>query len=117
MAFSKVTSYESPVNFLESEIGLITKTYTGEQAKAVLDSTTGRKLIKAGTVYPANDATAKGIVFETVDMTDDAKAPISLIVAGRIYENRLPATVQTAAKGVLPQIVLVQATAPNVAKD
>lgn len=104
MAYSKVTSYEAEVNFLESEIGLVTKTYTGSQAKAVVDETSGRKLIKAGTAYPSNDSSAIGIVFVTADMTDDAKKPISVMVAGRVFEDRVDiaegAKTALAAKGI-----------------
>ena len=37
-------------------------------------------------------------MFEDVDITDDAKRPISVIVAGRVLEKRLPVTVDSTAK-------------------
>lgn len=107
MAYNKVTSYEAEVNFLESEIGLVTKTYTGSQTNAVIDETSGRKLIKAGTAYPSNDSSAIGIVFTTVDMTDDATRPISVMVAGRVYEDRVD--VASGAKTVMKNITFVSA--------
>lgn len=72
-------------------------------------------LIKAGSVYPTNATGAKGIVFEDVDMTDDTKRPISVIVAGRVLEKRLPVTVETTAKTELEKagIVFVTTTDPE----
>ena len=65
-------------------------------------------------VYPTNGTDAKGIVFEDVDMTDDAKRPISVIVAGRVLEKRLPVTVDETAKTELTAqgIVFVTTTDP-----
>ena len=73
------------------------------------------KIIKAGSVYPTNATGAKGIVFEDVDMTDDTKRPISVIVAGRVLEKRLPATVDSTAKTELEKagIVFVTTTDPE----
>lgn len=65
-------------------------------------------------MYPTNGTGAKGIVFEDVDMTDDAKRPISVIVAGRVLEKRLPVTVDETAKTELTAqgIVFVTTTDP-----
>lgn len=114
MAFNKVTTYEAEVNFLESEVGLVLKTHTANATNAVLDEVSGRKLIKAGSVYPANDSTAIGIVFQTEDMTNDAARPISVMEAGRVYENRLAVSVDSDAKEALEAkgIVFVTATTP-----
>lgn len=113
MAFMKTEQYESTPNILESEVGLVLKTYTAEQTNATAVGT--KKIIKAGSVYPTNTADAKGIVFEDVDMTDDAKRPISVIVAGRVLEKRLPVTVNTTAKAELEKagIVFVTTTDPE----
>ena len=48
-------------------------------------------------------------------MTDDAKRPISVIVAGRVLEKRLPVTVDTTAKTELEKagIVFVTTTDPE----
>ena len=102
MAFMKTEQYESTPNILESEVGLVLKTYTAEQTNAE-------------TVYPTNATGAKGIVFEDVDMTDDTKRPISVIVAGRVLEKRLPVTVETTAKTELEKagIVFVTTTDPE----
>ncbi len=102
MAFNKIIQYDTTPNFLESEEGLILKTYTAEQTNAV--TVGNRKIIQAGTVFPKNETGAKGIVYEDVDMTDDAKRPISVIVAGRVFENRLPATPDSTAKTELQEL-------------
>lgn len=55
-------------NFLESEVGLVLKTYQIPNTMGVADEY-GNKIVAAGTVYPSNDASAVGIVFTDVDVT------------------------------------------------
>ena len=43
-------------------------------------------------------------------MTDDTKRPISVIVAGRVLEKRLPATVDSTAKTELEKAGIVFVT-------
>lgn len=99
MAFMQTEKFYSGNNILASEIGLIQKTKQGTQDMAVEED--GRKVIKAGTVFPTNDAKAEGVVFEDVDMTNDEKRPISVIIAGRVIEANLPVAVDEAAKAAL----------------
>lgn len=63
----------------------------------------GRKIIKAGTVYPANDATAVGIVFYDVDVTDGDSMG-ALLVHGFLNKNKLPAAISAEAQAVLPMV-------------
>lgn len=49
----------------------------------------GKKIVKAGTILPANDATAVGILFEDVDVTS-GDALGSLIEDGFVLKERLP---------------------------
>lgn len=58
-------------------------------ASYVTTTTDGRKYVKAGTIYPANDNTAIGIVYEDVDVTT-GNMPGSVVLSGRVYTNRLP---------------------------
>ena len=51
----------------------------------------GTKYVKMGTVFPANDATAEGIVYEDVDVTT-GNMPGSVVTKGVVYEDRLPIT-------------------------
>lgn len=99
MAFMQTEKLYAGNNILASEIGLIQKTKQGTQDMAVEEG--GRKIIKAGTVFPKNDASAEGVVFEDVDMTNDGKRPISVIIAGRVIEANLPVEVNEAAKTAL----------------
>lgn len=92
------TAY-APGWFLESEVGVVRKTKqisaTGAQTAA-----NGGKYVPMGTIWPANDATAKGIVYEDVDVST-GNMPGSVVVGGRVYEDRLAATLSTAAKTAL----------------
>jgi hypothetical protein len=63
----------------------------------------GRKVVPAGTVYPANDATAQGILLNDVDVTEGPQ-PGALIVEAYVIEERLPAAVSAEAKPVLTEI-------------
>lgn len=102
MAYMKTTTYTSGVNILASEVGLVLKTFEGTQAmQAMATQVDDKKIIKAGTVVPANNASAKGIVFEDVDITDDEKKPISVIIAGRVIKANLPVVVDTNAETAL----------------
>lgn len=111
MAFMKVEQGYTLPNFLESAVGLVQKTEMVTQAMA--ETVGSKKLIYGGTAFPANDATATGIVFETVDMTDDEKRPASVITAGRIYTNRLKATLAAEAKSALEASGFVFLDAPE----
>ena len=60
----------------------------------------GSKYVKMGTIYPANDATAIGIVYEDVDVTT-GNMPGSVVTAGTVYLDRLPVAPASAAKTAL----------------
>lgn len=100
--YIKTTSIDAVPAFLASGVGLRTITYEFSNSGLSADDE-GKIIIVGGTVYPSNDGSAKGIVFEDVDVTDGDFAG-SLIVGGYIYENRLPADVESTAKAVLTNI-------------
>lgn len=94
-------TYSGP-NFLASEIGLIPKTHTIPQSMGVADPVTGRLIVKCGTMYPTNDADAIGVVYPNApdcfvyDVTDgDVEGAV--MIAGRVWENRLPEAPDAAA--------------------
>ena len=60
----------------------------------------GSKYVKMGTVWPANDASAEGIVYEDVDVTT-GDMPGSVVTRGEVYEDRLSVTLTEAAKTAL----------------
>ena len=63
--------------------------------------TNGAKYVKAGTIYPANDATAVGIVSGDVDVTNGDAAG-SVVLGGVVYESRLPEAVDTYSTATVP---------------
>lgn len=105
MAFHKVEqTYERP-NFLDSEVGLILK--TREIPQTIGKDQDNRKIVVAGTPFPSNDSSATGIIFETIDVTDDEKRPGSVIVAGRIIKDNLPVTLDSNAETALKALGFV----------
>lgn len=73
----------------------------------------GRTIVPMGAVIPANDATAKGILYEDIDVTD-GNAPGSIVTKGVIYGDRLPAALADAAKSALTGIIVK--TEPTVTR-
>ena len=74
----------------------------------------GRIVVPAGAVIPANGATAKGILFEDIDVTDGAKMG-SVVTEGIVYGNRLPAAIAEAAATALTGIKVIAAS-PTVTR-
>ncbi len=99
MSYTKTTTTTTRPNFLASEVGLITKAVNIPDTGVTADSD-GLKIVKAGTVWPANDATAAGIIFDDVDVTNGTHAG-SLIIAGRVFGNRLHTAPDAAAISAL----------------
>ena len=92
--------YEGKPEILASE-KFVSFTVTVPTAMGVLNGT--RKIVAAGTVFPANNATAKGLILTDVDVTD-GDAVGALLVEGYVYADRLPAAI--AGTAVLPEIKL-----------
>lgn len=89
----------APGWFLESEIGAVRKTRQISQTGATT-AEDGSKYVKMGTVWPSNDGSAQGIVYEDIDVTT-GDMPGSVVLSGRVYEDRLPAAIAAAAKTAL----------------
>lgn len=75
----------------------------------------GTKYIPMGTVYPANDSTAEGIVYEDVEVTN-GDMPGSVVLSGTVYENRLPVAIADAAKTALTAKGFKFITEPTVTR-
>jgi hypothetical protein len=73
----------------------------------------GRTIVPAGAVIPANGATAVGILYEDIDVTDGA-ALGSIVTKGVIYGDRLPAPLAEAAASALTGITVK--TSPTVTR-
>ena len=80
----------------------------------VVTKADGSKYVPAGAVVPSNDGNAKGLLYEDVDVTTGAM-PGSLVTEGAVYEDRLPASVQSSAKTVLTGIKFISA-APAITR-
>lgn len=65
----------------------------------------GSKIVPMGAVIPANGATAKGILFEDVEVTN-GDMPGSLVTRGVIYGDRLPAALDSAAANAMTGITV-----------
>ena len=80
---------------------IISRTHTAEQGSGEVKD--GKNIVAAATVYPANDATAIGIVLDDVDVTE-TNQPVGVMVEGYVYESRLAETVSEEAKAALTEI-------------
>jgi hypothetical protein len=87
-----------------------------EKDSALASTVDGRKIIKAGTVFPSNDENAKGLVFQDVDVTDgDQNAAV--LVHGFVNSAKLPEAVSNEAKKAMPAIVFFPVDAVVYAVD
>lgn len=75
----------------------------------------GGKVVKAGTVFPKNDATAIGIVYEDVDVTS-GDMPGSVVTSGTVYTDKLPVTLADDAKTALAALGFKFTTTPAVTR-
>ena len=74
----------------------------------------GAKIVPAGAVVPSNDGNAKGILYEDVEVTT-GPMPGSLVTRGVVYEDKLPAAIESTAEAVLPGIRVIT-TSPSVVR-
>ena len=83
---------------------------------AVVTRADGSKYVPAGAIIPSNDANAVGILYEDTDVTTGAM-PGSIVTAGIVYGDRLPATAESSAKSAMTGIQFVTSepavTRPN----
>ena len=71
-----------------------------------------KKIVPAGAVIPSNDGNAVGILFEDVEVTT-GNMPGSVVTRGAVYEDKLPAAIESTAEAVLPGIRVIT-TSPAV---
>lgn len=99
MYFKKESA--SQINFLASA-KFIAFTTQVEDAGVAADAN-GRKIVPAGTILPANDATAAGVLLNDTDVTEGPQ-PGSLIVEAYIIPERLPVAPAAEAITALKEI-------------
>lgn len=100
MRVEKESLFRGEVNFLASD-KCVTFTITVPQSKGEVIGT--RKIVKAGTILPENDATAKGILLYDVDVTS-GDAIGSIVEDGFVLISRLPVVPADTAKVALKRI-------------
>lgn len=107
---TKGTTFEVGHFLVDDEQCLrLTTTVKADHAQKVTRN--GRTIVPAGAIVPANDATAKGILYEDIDVTD-GDAPGSIVTKGTVYGDRLPAEVAEGAATALAGIKVI--TAPTI---
>lgn len=99
-------------NWLASAECKRVKTATATTALGTEDKETHRVTVKSGTIFPSNDSNAQGIVFSDVDVTYGDYA-CSIMTSGFVYEDRLPVTLNSAAKTALEAAGIKFETAPE----
>lgn len=111
MSFNSSTSgttFEAGFFLVDDEQCLrVSATIAADHAQKVTRE--GRVIVPAGAVIPANGSTAKGILYEDIDVTDGA-AFGSIVTKGVIYGDRLPAALDSDAATALTDITVVSAS-------
>lgn len=82
----------------------------------VITRTNGRKVVPAGAVIPSNDGNAVGILYEDIDVTEGS-APGSIVTHGIVYEDKLPADIESAAESALTGITVITASPATTRPD
>ena len=70
----------------------------------------------AGTIYPANDGTAEGVILNDVVVASGDTATVALLKKGYVNINRIPTDPESTAKAVLPMIVFEDLLTNDVAE-
>lgn len=91
----------APGYFLASEICERKTRTISATAASVKTASNGGKYVPGGTIYPNNDSTAEGIVYEDVDVTT-GDMPGSVVLKGTVYENRLSEAEDTYSSATVP---------------
>ncbi len=105
------TTFEAGFFLVDDEACLRETTMVGaNHAQKVTRN--GRSIVPAGAVIPANGSTAKGILYEDIDVTD-GDAMGSIVTRGVIYGDRLPAALESDAATALTGIKVIT-NAPTV---
>lgn len=99
----KVTEYSNTKEILKYD-HFVTEQVILTQDNATTVGT--KKIVKAGTILPANDDTAKGVVLYDVDVTNGDETG-ALVIHGFIDKTKIPAQPEEAAITALPMIKFI----------
>lgn len=97
----EVTAKE--VNFLASSKFQSFSTMVDDTNAAVITDALGHKVIPAGTIWPSNDAKAKGVLLNEVNVNEGPQMA-ALIVEGWLLGQRLPVAPSAAAMTAMTTI-------------
>lgn len=76
----------------------------------------GGKYVPMGTIFPSNNSSAEGILYEDVDVTL-GNMPGSVVTKGVVYEDKLPAALDSDAKtALIAKGFIFIANSPDVAR-
>lgn len=86
----KTVDYASTKNILAvpDHYVAVAKKIAKDSSLAVTEE--GRKIVKAGTIYPANGATAEGVILNDYDVTDGDQMA-AVVIHGFVLKAKLPA--------------------------
>lgn len=104
MSYTSSRKGTSDASFLASGEGIWTQTRTIPAALGEPEGT--EKIVRKGTIFPANDSTAEGIIYENVYVTDGDHAG-AVMLAGRVYADRLPESPTSAAQTAMEKTGIV----------
>lgn len=98
------TDYDTTKGILQFPDGYegFAQTFDKTANAALVKTVDGRSVIPAGTIFPANDGTAKGVVFYAVDVTN-ASATGTVLYRGTFNVGRLPEVPSAAAISALTE--------------
>lgn len=102
----KTQSYDTGKQILVFPDHYVSVAHTFLKDDAAAVTVDGRKVIKAGTIYPANDATAKGVVWADYDVTN-GDVTGALIIHGFIKTAAIPVAPAAEAKAALPMVAFM----------
>lgn len=105
MAGYHETQYTNKGSVLAHPTGYSAYPQTVAATDAAVATVDGAKVLLSGTVYPKNDATAKGVVLQDYAFANgDATVQAAIVYAGDVKASALKAPLAAEAKAVLPGI-------------
>jgi len=105
MAGYHETQYTTKGNILAHPTGYSAYSQTVAATDEAVATVEGAKVLLGGTVYPANDATAKGVVLHDYAFSDgDATVQAAILYIGDVKAGALKTPLAAEAKAALPGI-------------
>lgn len=103
MAKIRITNYKNTKEILKYD-HFVSEAVVLTQSNAT--EVDGKKIVKAGTILPVNDATAKGVILYDVDVTNGDETG-ALVIHGFIDKTKIPTQPDAAAITALPMIKFI----------